>query len=200
NGIGMSLEILKKFFLNIGVSYYKSEDYVLRDFDYKPIGNFGIGFLACFMLSEKVGIKTKHINDETVNYLFLEKNSPYISLNEEALPNFSGTEITLNYEEVMKLFDENANRVEQFLFKNFLTDDFEIRLIEKEKNHRSIKNPLYKQFKKRKNQYDITLQDYLNDIEGTITVNVKNKIYGKQISDIPYKGEAYFYDGEKLIS
>ncbi|SHH08953.1 Histidine kinase-, DNA gyrase B-, and HSP90-like ATPase [Flavobacterium fluvii] len=50
NGTGMSMDIIKKHFLNIGVSYYNSTDFLLKDFDYKPIGNYGIGFLSCFIV------------------------------------------------------------------------------------------------------------------------------------------------------
>lgn len=60
NGIGMSIDIIKRHFLNIGVSYYKSDNFLLRDFEYKPIGNYGIGFLSCFMLSDEVKVITRH--------------------------------------------------------------------------------------------------------------------------------------------
>lgn len=54
NGSGMSIDILKKYFLNVGVSYYASDDYLLQVRTYSPIGHYGIGFLACFMLSDRV--------------------------------------------------------------------------------------------------------------------------------------------------
>ena len=44
NGSGMSIDILKKYFLNVGVSYYASDDYRLQDREYSPIGHYGIGF------------------------------------------------------------------------------------------------------------------------------------------------------------
>ncbi len=43
-GIGMTLDIVKKHFLNVGRSYYKSNEFKYESYDYKPIGQFGIGF------------------------------------------------------------------------------------------------------------------------------------------------------------
>lgn len=37
NGSGMSIEILKKYFLNVGVSYYASDDYLLQGRNYSPM-------------------------------------------------------------------------------------------------------------------------------------------------------------------
>lgn len=59
NGSGMSIEILKKYFLNVGVSYYASDDYLLQGRNYSPIGHYGIGFLACFMLSDRVEVTSE---------------------------------------------------------------------------------------------------------------------------------------------
>lgn len=73
NGMGMSIEILKNYFLNVGISYYKSNDFILKEYNYNPIGNFGIGFLACFMLSKDVQIKTRHIDSHSNYTLSLTK-------------------------------------------------------------------------------------------------------------------------------
>ena len=71
-GIGMSLDVVKKHFLNVGKSYYKSNDYLHKNYAYKPIGQFGIGFLACFLLSENVTIKTKYYKNNEINQIELE--------------------------------------------------------------------------------------------------------------------------------
>ena len=74
NGSGMSIEILKKYFLNVGVSYYASDDYLLQGRNYSPIGHYGIGFLACFMLSDRVEVKTVYYKDHKMNRIYL----PYL--------------------------------------------------------------------------------------------------------------------------
>ena len=78
NGIGMSEDVLKKYFLNIGKSYYKSNDYIYEGNKYDPIGNFGIGFLACFMLSNEVIVETKSFKEGRGYALVLYAESEYI--------------------------------------------------------------------------------------------------------------------------
>ncbi|MGF2411647.1 MAG: HD domain-containing protein, partial [Ferruginibacter sp.] len=92
NGTGMSMEVIKKHFLNIGVSYYNSTDFLLKDFDYKPIGNFGIGFLSCFMLSDDVKVMTRHYKSKNKYLIELEKGNEWTSLTESEDVVFEGTE------------------------------------------------------------------------------------------------------------
>lgn len=77
NGIGMSEDIIKNFFLKVGRSYYSSDTFKkdkLRcraDPNYTPISRFGIGILSCFMGGEKtnlVEISTKHFSENNTNY------------------------------------------------------------------------------------------------------------------------------------
>ena len=55
NGIGMNREIVEKYFLKVGSSYYASDDFRRDkyrnevDSGYQPISRFGIGILSCFM-------------------------------------------------------------------------------------------------------------------------------------------------------
>lgn len=72
NGIGMTEEIIREFFLKIGRSYYNSDEFMkakLRckaDPNYMPISRFGIGILSCFMGDEQtnlVEISTKHFGE-----------------------------------------------------------------------------------------------------------------------------------------
>lgn len=74
NGIGMTKEIIEKYLLNIGDSYYKSKDFFRRSIkwknSFKPTSQFGIGILSYFMLGNRIEITSKPINDS--NY----DNSP----------------------------------------------------------------------------------------------------------------------------
>jgi len=87
---------LKKYFLNVGVSYYASDDYLLQGRNYSPIGHYGIGFLACFMLSNRVEVKTVYYKDHKMNGISFEKNSEYICLTYENDSRQQGTEIILS--------------------------------------------------------------------------------------------------------
>ena len=70
----MSFDIIKKYFLNVGVSYYNSKDCKYRGYSYVPIGNYGIGFLACFMLSNNVQIKSKRFDSADTIIVDIEKD------------------------------------------------------------------------------------------------------------------------------
>ena len=55
NGTGMNREIVEKYFLKVGSSYYASDDFQRDKYrnevepGYQPISRFGIGVLSCFM-------------------------------------------------------------------------------------------------------------------------------------------------------
>ena len=77
NGIGMTEEIIKNYFLKIGCSYYNSDNFqqakirCKADSDYTPISRFGIGILSCFMGDEKcnrVEVSTKHFSENNIYY------------------------------------------------------------------------------------------------------------------------------------
>jgi len=63
NGIGMDRQWIEKYFLNIGISFYQSEDIrsINRNtrLDFSFISQFGIGFLSSFLVSDKIVIKTR---------------------------------------------------------------------------------------------------------------------------------------------
>ena len=116
--------------MNIGVSYYNSNDFLLKDFDYKPIGNFGIGFLSCFMLSDEVKVLTRHYKSKNKYLIELEKGNEYTSLAETEDVVFDGTEVILNYTNFIEVFDNKPQSVKKFLDTYFLTDGIDFELIE----------------------------------------------------------------------
>ena len=63
NGIGMSKQWIEKYFLNIGLSFYQSDEIVRADRDaniqFSFISQFGIGFLSSFLVAQQVIIKTR---------------------------------------------------------------------------------------------------------------------------------------------
>jgi len=72
NGIGMTENIIKNYFLKIGCSYYNSDLFKQAKIrckaneDYMPISRFGIGILSCFMgdkHTNQIELSTKHFNE-----------------------------------------------------------------------------------------------------------------------------------------
>lgn len=61
-GLGMNKEVIKKYLLHIGNSYYKSGDFNAKKVEWgnnvTPTSQFGIGILSCYMIADKIGIST----------------------------------------------------------------------------------------------------------------------------------------------
>lgn len=69
-GTGMTREMLRKYFLKVGNSYYESEELThdLRNAgcteDYSGISRFGIGFLSCFLCAKSVEVSTLYFDEK----------------------------------------------------------------------------------------------------------------------------------------
>lgn len=200
NGTGMSMDIIKKHFLNIGVSYYNSTDFLLKDFDYKPIGNFGIGFLSCFMLSDEVKVLTRHYKSKHKYLIELEKENEWTSLTETEDVVFDGTEVILNYTHFIEVFENELQNVNTFLDTYFLTDGIDFELIDKSaKQIVKINNPIILSSPLDKGLVKIELQDYLKDIEGYALIKNKSNFIRK-FEEIDFPGTLYRYnDGEGFL-
>lgn len=66
NGSGMDEDIIGRFFTNAGRSFYRSPEFErervkFRKYkvDYDPCSQFGIGFMSCFMLGDRIEIETR---------------------------------------------------------------------------------------------------------------------------------------------
>lgn len=57
DGIGMDTDIIEKYFLQVGRSFYKSDEF-RRKFHFVPTSRFGIGFLSVFAASDNVTVDT----------------------------------------------------------------------------------------------------------------------------------------------
>lgn len=56
-GIGMDNEIIQKYFLQVGRSFYVTDEFQ-RNFRFVPTSRFGIGFLTVFAVSDRVVVET----------------------------------------------------------------------------------------------------------------------------------------------
>lgn len=191
NGKGMSLDILKKYFLNVGVSYYVSDDYLFKGNKYVPIGNYGIGFLACFMLSDKVNVITKFYGESQANKIEFEKSSEYICLTYEDLPRPHGTEIILDYDQFFTVFRNDFNNLEAYIKKNFLDCKIPIR-IAIYKDGKSTSKNLDLQRPELLYPESIVLDEYFDNIQVSIQCNYKGIKYLEKFSDVS-SGESYIF-------
>ncbi len=63
-GIGMDRDIIERYFLQVGRSYYRSEEF-RRDFGFVPTSRFGVGFLSVFAVSDYVFVETQKPSSPT---------------------------------------------------------------------------------------------------------------------------------------
>ncbi len=63
NGTGMDRYKIERYFTSIGRSFYSGKEYEDLKINYKPISNFGIGFLSSFMVCQEIDVKTKYYLD-----------------------------------------------------------------------------------------------------------------------------------------
>ena len=198
-GIGMTLDVVKKHFLNIGKSYYKSNEYIYENYKYKPIGQYGIGFLACFLLSDNVTVKTKHYKTNEVNQIELEKHSEYVVTNTEATGTFLGTEIILDYTKFFEVFDDRIELtwfLEQYFFTSIpikLKDD------DNDKDYTILSNGCNKLIenkilKDQSNRYvTVKCEDYSETFEGIFELCETKKKKAFEITYMHDNKNVYYY-------
>lgn len=195
NGRGMSVEILKKYFLNVGVSYYISDDYLFKGNKYSPIGNYGIGFLACFMLSDKVNVITKYYGENQANRIEFEKDSEYICLTYEDVPRVQGTEISLDFEQFNSVFGNDPAKIKEFIKKNFIDCQIPISLITSKDGKTS---PEVLKLQQIESIYpkSIRLDKYFEKIQVAIQFSYKGIRFLENFSDVDVC-ESYIYQENK---
>lgn len=64
-GTGMDQFKIERYFTSIGRSFYSGDEYRDLELDYKPISNFGIGFLSAFMICREIDVRTKYFESES---------------------------------------------------------------------------------------------------------------------------------------
>lgn len=84
HGIGMDRNAIKNYFLKIGNSFFKSEDFQKTGVDFVPISRFGIGFLSTYLVTDDVVVITKHYNNiDELLMLEINKNEELYVLRED---------------------------------------------------------------------------------------------------------------------
>lgn len=200
-GIGMTLDVVKKHFLNVGKSYYKSREYLHKNYNYEPIGQYGIGFLACFLLSDNVTVKTRYYSSNEINQIGLEKNSEYVVTSTEDYGYFFGTEIKLDYAKFFEVFKNEENLIaftERYFYSNipiYICND------DADSSEKKIENMCAKIIdgivrESTKGRYEqLDCSKYSNKFNGYLQVKFKTKNKSKIIADIPYD-KAYLFNSK----
>ncbi|MDO9445174.1 MAG: ATP-binding protein, partial [Dehalococcoidia bacterium] len=88
SGCGMSRDVFQRYFLQVGRSFYQSEEF-RRANTFTPTSRFGIGFLSVFGVSDRVTVDTSSSTSQEPalratltgprNYLLLEKSARSVS-------------------------------------------------------------------------------------------------------------------------
>lgn len=200
NGMGMNEYIIKNYFLNVGKSYYKSKDFLNYKHNYNPIGNFGIGFLSCFMLSDEVQVITKHFNSNKKYTINLEKSSEYIAFKEEEdNSNVSGTKIILRLNNLNKIFnsdDELELKISDFIKENILIDNYVLEINKKNINTFPNKEIVRKEIDT-KRLHRIDVSKYLKDIKGEIVVR-QNEYSNSLINELTNIKHLVYFNGSSF--
>ncbi|MBS1662289.1 MAG: ATP-binding protein [Bacteroidetes bacterium] len=63
NGVGMSEEIFRNYFLQVGKSYYSSREFYRKYAGVDVASEFGIGVLSCFMLAYSMEVESRRVAD-----------------------------------------------------------------------------------------------------------------------------------------
>ncbi len=198
NGVGMSLDILKKYFLNVGVSYYSSNEYKYKGYIYNPIGNYGIGFLSCFMLSSDVNVESKRYDDQKLNKIELERNSEYICLTQEQSTRMQGTDIILDLEQFAEVFPD-VQKTKDFLELNFVDCSIPIKILNYENGNPSETSCELIGLKENSDSI-AKLDKYLNNVEGYVELNCRAIDCVETLQD--FEGDTsyiYLIDKETLV-
>jgi len=181
NGIGMTMDIVRNNFLNVGVSYYNSFGFIDRDLDYLPIGKYGIGFLSCFMLSNSVDVTTKNYLSNTSIMLSLVKDSDYITMSSSDTQQIHGTSIEFDYTQFFSVF-KNELDVESFIVSNFA--DSNIEFVINSEVHSSFVSKKINLKPVDTSKYAIDLSKYLKGIEVRVSGILSKNFMLEDVNDL----------------
>ncbi len=98
NGVGMTIDRIRHYFLQVGRSFYRSEEF-RRNYAFEPGSRFGLGFLSVFSASDDVMVDTLPADaDEEAIRLTLTGVRQYL-LTERGLRDTPGTSIEVTLRE-----------------------------------------------------------------------------------------------------
>ena len=109
NGMGMDEYILKHYFINIGNSYYSSDDFPYDKEQLDVTSEFGIGILSVFMIAQSITVESRRFPEGSGEfnpiYIEIPQAQDYFIQRESKRINY-GTKITLKLKENIKLTED----------------------------------------------------------------------------------------------
>lgn len=122
-GVGMDLGIVEDFLTKVGRSYYRSPQFEWereklrgagQDFD--PCARFGIGFMSCFMLGDKIRIRTRRDNGPSEGHgdpleVEIDGLDGMLVIRKGPQDMRPGTEVEVEVKEKPLLYDRNTDQV-----------------------------------------------------------------------------------------
>jgi hypothetical protein len=120
NGIGMSEDVIKNYFMRVGRSFYRSGEFnaqrqrlAASGIQLEATSQFGIGILSCFMVADRIEIETYRLNETPLHiaiegptkYFVIRRLDPPRARQVQALPatpeadgppQYAGTKVTVH--------------------------------------------------------------------------------------------------------
>jgi hypothetical protein len=99
NGIGMDEDFVERYLTKIGNSFYQSNEFVGKKYNFTPVGELGIGLLSYFMIADEVLIDTKTDNEKPLK-IEIKDISKYFIISDGSRSE-TGTTVTLQLKEAI---------------------------------------------------------------------------------------------------
>ncbi|MEA2163165.1 MAG: molecular chaperone HtpG [Thermoanaerobaculia bacterium] len=120
NGIGMSEDVIKNYFMRVGRSFYRSGEFnaqrqrlAAQGIQLEATSQFGIGILSCFMVADRIEIESYRLNERPLSitiegptkYFVIQRLAPpkvrqvqtvAARAEDDGPPQYAGTRITVH--------------------------------------------------------------------------------------------------------
>ncbi|MCK4796992.1 MAG: ATP-binding protein [Spirochaetes bacterium] len=135
NGIGMDKNTIERYFLKIGQSFYRSNDFLEQGVDFTPVNELGIGILSCFMIANRITIETK-MDDSDPILIEIDDISDYFFV-KNGTKKTTGTTITLFLKNEAKIKEINLKEEIRHFARHL---EFPVKIIEPNDEKHTIEN------------------------------------------------------------
>lgn len=120
NGIGMDEETIRRYFLVVGNSIYKSPQYMYSKEQFLHAGNFGIGVFSLFMLSDGFEVCTAKYGENQEEFsFFIGKGRSLVRITRRPAGEFRGTKISIKKSEDFKNIFKNQIDLSNYIKSTF---------------------------------------------------------------------------------
>jgi molecular chaperone HtpG len=201
-GIGMDKEVIEKYFLQIGCSFYQSADFK-QNFKFTATSRFGIGFLTVFKVSNDVRIKTyKKSLTNKIGPISMRLSGPqnYILLEKEDDAT-EGTTIEITLEEELKPGELTRN-IKEFCKRlefPICIDDFGKQAIVKKEEFSQFCCEV-SDFSSEKNKFIISAKSFKNrGVEGEIYLFNHITSHGVSLADWDWANNTYINEFPQAV-